>query len=110
MKRGDIVTVSAPRDYGIPRPAVIIQSDHLTEGGLSSVIVCLITSHIEEAPAFRLGLDPDVGNGLNVPSQIMVDKILTLPVEKAGEYIGRLNDELLVRLNRTLAFVVGLGE
>ena len=110
MKRGDIVTVSAPRDYGKPRPAVVVQSDHLIEGGLSSVIVCLITSHIEDAPAFRLSLEPDAGNGLNVPSQIMVDKILTLPVAKTGDSIGRLNDELLVRLNRALAFVVGLGE
>ena len=29
VKRGDIVTVSAPRDYGKPRPAVVIQSDKL---------------------------------------------------------------------------------
>ncbi|MGA9549823.1 MAG: type II toxin-antitoxin system PemK/MazF family toxin, partial [Rhodomicrobium sp.] len=27
MKRGDIVIVSAPGDYGKPRPAVVIQSD-----------------------------------------------------------------------------------
>lgn len=110
MKRGDIVTVSAPRDYGKPRPAVIIQSDHLTDGGLSSVIVCLISSHFEDAPAFRLNLEPDAGNGLNVRSQIMVDKILTLPVAKTGESIGRLDDEQLVQLNRSLAFVIGLAE
>ena len=27
MKRGDVVIVSAPGDFGKPRPAVVIQSD-----------------------------------------------------------------------------------
>jgi len=39
----------------------------------------------------------------------MVDKILTVPRAKVAQNIGRLSDERLVQLNRTLAFVVGLG-
>jgi mRNA interferase MazF len=39
----------------------------------------------------------------------MVDKLVTVPVEKVGKRIGRLDDETLVRLNRTLTFVVGLA-
>jgi mRNA interferase MazF len=31
MKRGDIVTVSLPGDYGKPRPALVIQSDLFDE-------------------------------------------------------------------------------
>ncbi|EQD75369.1 transcriptional modulator of MazE/toxin, MazF, partial [mine drainage metagenome] len=27
MKRGDVVTVVAPGDYGKPRPALVVQSD-----------------------------------------------------------------------------------
>lgn len=110
MKRGDLVTVSAPGHYGKPRPAVVIQSDHLTGAGLSSTIVCLVTSHVEDAPAFRLDLEPSESNGLAGPSQIMVDKLLTLPIAKVGARIGRLDDEVLVQLNRTLAFVVGLAD
>ena len=110
MRRGDIVTVSAPGDYGKPRPAVVIQSDHMTEAGLTSVILCLITSHIEAAPAFRLDLEPDAENGLNTHSQIMVDKLLTVPIARAGQTIGRVDDEALVRLNRALAFVIGLAD
>lgn len=41
MQRGDIVTVSLPRDYGKPRPALVVQSDLLQE--LDSVLVCPIT-------------------------------------------------------------------
>ena len=53
IKRGDVVICAAPGDYGKPRPAVVVQSD-LFNGTHSSVAVCLITSHLEEAPLFRI--------------------------------------------------------
>lgn len=109
MLRGDIVIVAAPGDYGKPRPAVVVQSNALTEGDLQSIIVCLLSSSLVDAPLFRLDLIPDAGNGLAKPSQIMVDKLLAVPRAKITRIIGHLNDEDIVRLNRTLAFVVGLG-
>ena len=39
MRRGDIVVVAAPGDYGKPRPAVVVQADALTESGIGSVIL-----------------------------------------------------------------------
>jgi len=39
----------------------------------------------------------------------MVEKLLTVHRDKITQVIGRLTDEQLVQLNRTLAFVVGLG-
>ena len=110
MRRGDIVVVSAPGDYGKPRPAVVVQSNHLTEAGLDSVILSLITSHLENAPTFRVNMEPNAENGLNARSQIMVEKLLTVRTARVGKVAGRLDDETLLRLNRTLAFVVGLGE
>ncbi len=112
MKRGDLVTVtvSAGGDCGKPRSAVVVQSDRLTEGGLASVVVCLVTSHLENAPAFRLEIEPTKADGLQKRSQIMVEKLLTVPAAKIGKSIGHLDDETLVRLNRTLAFIVGLAE
>lgn len=110
MRRGDIVTVVAPGDYGKPRPAVVVQSDALIAGNFSSVVLCLISSHLTEAPAFRIPVDPGPANGLLQRSQIMVDKVLTVPRSRLGAVIGRLDDETLLRLNRTLAFVVGLAE
>ncbi len=110
MRRGDLVTVAAPDDFGKPRPAVVVQADVLTVGGLSSVVVCLITSHQAEVPAFRVGLEANRSNGLAHSSQIMVDKLLAVPCARIGAVFGRLDDESLLRLNRTLAFVVGLAE
>ncbi len=110
MKRGDVAIVSAPGDYGKPRPAVIVQSSHLTQAGLGSVVVCLITSQIGVAPAFRVGVEPSDENGLRARSQIMVDKLVTVRAARVSEVVGRLDDECLLRLNRTLAFVLGLAE
>jgi mRNA interferase MazF len=82
----------------------------LTESGVGSVILCLICSTVVEAPLIRLTVEPTPENGLRQLSQIMVDKLLAVSHERITEVIGRINDEqLLLRLNRTLAFVVGIG-
>lgn len=102
--------MAAPGDFGKPRPAVIVQADALTHADFPSVVVCLLSSHCLEAPAFRISLEPTAANGLHQPSQIMVDKLLTVPRNRLGAAFGRIDDETLVRLNRTLAFVAGLAE
>lgn len=109
MRRGDIIIVSAPGDYGKPRPAVVVQTDALTEAGLKSVVVCLMSSAELRAPLFRIPVEPSSLSGLTRTSQIMVDKLFTLPIEKVTRIIGRITDEQRLQLNRTLAFVVGLG-
>lgn len=57
---------------------------------------------------FRLGVFPDDRNGLEKPSQITVDKILTVPREKVGRVIGRLDDRTMVEVNRALAVFLGM--
>jgi len=108
MKRGDLVIVSAPGDYGKPRPAVIIQSDIFNETH-ASIVVCLVTSDRQDAPLFRIDVQPSETTGLKMASQIMVDKIVALRRERIDQHIGRINDETLIRLNRSLALFIGLA-
>ncbi len=108
MKRGDIVTVSSSGDYGKPRPAVVIQSDRLRS--TDSVLVSLLTSTIADAPLFRLSIEPNEMNGLKLPSQIMIDKILAMPRTKCGAVIGRLDEGALIALNHLLAVVIGIAD
>ena len=108
MKRGDIVIVSAPGQYGNPRPAVVIQSDGLTM--TESVLVCLLTSEVEEAPYFRLTLQPNNGNGLTATSQVMVDKIVALPRTKCSGPVGSLDPTEVMALNQRLTVVIGLAD
>jgi mRNA interferase MazF len=107
VKRGDIVIVSAQGDYGKPRPAVIVQSD-LFIPTHSSVIVCLITSDLVDAPLFRLDIPARNDTGLQLPSQIMVDKLVTIRREKITRRIGALDDAALLQLNRYLMLFLGV--
>ena len=108
MKRGDLVIVSATGNDGKPRPAVIVQSDIFTETH-ASIVVCLITSERHDAPLFRIDVQPSEKTGLKATSQIMVDKIVALRRERIAQHIGHLNDETMVRLNRSLAVFIGLA-
>lgn len=107
MRRGDIVTVAAPGDYGKPRPALVIQSDLFDE--LPSVTLCLVTSTLRDVPIFRITVDPSPANGLQRVSQIQVDKILTVARARVGGVIGRLDDATLLKVNRSLAVFVGIA-
>lgn len=72
-----------------PRPAVVIQSDALVDA--DSVLVALLASTLNDAPFYRLALEPTETNGLKAPSQVMVDKILAYPRTKCSAVIGRLS-------------------
>ncbi len=109
MQRGDVVTVAAVGDYGKPRPAVIVQTDALPEIH-QSVVICQMTSFLEDAPDFRVTIEPTTANGLRVPSQVMVDKPVTVRRERIGDHIGRLSSQDTARLNIALAFVMGLAD
>ena len=107
MRRGDLVTVAAPGDYGKPRPALVIQSDLFVE--LSSVTLCLVTSELRDAPIFRITVDPTPENGLRRVSQVQVDKVLTVARERIGDTIGRLDDGTMLKVNRSLAVFIGIA-
>ena len=104
-QRGDLVTVSLQGDYGKPRPALIVQSDLLSE--LDSVVLCPVTRDLRTAN-FRVTVEPTTTNGLRALSQIMVDKLSALPRSKIGAPFGRLEEDRLRAVDRTLLLVVGL--
>lgn len=108
VKRGDIVTVAAPGDYGKPRPAIVIQSDWLAS--TDSVLVTLMTSALFDAPIYRLNVEATPESGLKARSQVMVEKILAVPREKCGPKIGRLDETSTVALNHMLAVVIGIAD
>lgn len=106
MRRGEIWIVSAGGYAGKPRPAVIVQTDAI--GTTASVTICIFTSDQTEAPLFRLPVEPTEQNGLRTPSRLMVDKLATVPKDKLGRQVGRLDDENIVRLNRAMMIFLGL--
>jgi mRNA interferase MazF len=109
MRRGEIVTVAAPGDFGKPRPAVIIQSDALHLAGSDSTILALMTSQLRDAPLLRLTVEPEATNGLDRTSQIQTNRLVTVRANRIGDTIGRLTDPQVVELNRLLALAIGLA-
>jgi mRNA interferase MazF len=105
IQRGDLVTVSLQGDFGKPRPALVVQTDLLSE--LDSVILCPVTSELRTA-TFRVMLEPTSANGLKTLSQVMTDKISTVSRSKIGESFGRIDDERMRLVDRTLLLVLGL--
>ena len=107
MRRGDLVTVALQGAYGKPRPALVIQSDLFAEH--PSVIVLPVTSERRDAPLFRITLVPSAENGLRKPSDVMVDKTQSVPRDRIGAVIGRIDDESLLAVNRALAVFLGFA-
>jgi len=108
LSRGDLVVAAAPGDYGKPRPALVVQSDLLNPTH-ASILVCLVTSELVDAPLFRIRIEPSAENGLRAPSQVMIDKIVALRRERIGRRIGALTATQRTQIDRALAFVLGLA-
>ena len=47
-------------------------------------------------------LEPTPRNGLRKPSQLMVDKLFTVPVQALGEVVGQLEPDVLTDLDLAL--------
>jgi mRNA interferase MazF len=107
VRRGDLVKVVTPGSYGKPRPAVIIQSDLFNQH--PSISVLPLSSELRNAPLFRVRIEPTAMNGLDKTSEVMVDKIQTIPIEKIGGEIGRASDEEMLAINRALAIFLGFA-
>jgi mRNA interferase MazF len=99
IARGDIVVAVLPGDYGKGRPGLIVQSDAFNPTHLS-VVVCPITSHLVDAPLFRLRLKPNAENGLESPSEIMIDKMTAITRTRIARVIGHLSEARMQAVDR----------
>ena len=102
MRRGDFVTVAAPGDYGMPRPALVVQSELFDE--LPSVTLCLVTSDLRNAPIFRYGRSISrKWPPANFPDSGGQD-------DDGGERTtGRFDDAALLKVGRSLSVFLGMA-
>ncbi|MBM3570352.1 MAG: type II toxin-antitoxin system PemK/MazF family toxin [Alphaproteobacteria bacterium] len=108
MRRGEVWTVAGGGAYaGKPRPVVIVQSDLF--GDLASATFCPITTERIAADFVRPSIAPSRTNGLQAPSQVMIDKITTVPKARLGAKIGTLSEDDLLKVRRALVLFLGIG-
>ncbi len=103
-----MVTVALSGDYGKPRPAVVVQADVFNETH-PSITVLPISSAILHAPLYRITVDPAPQNGLKKVSQIMVDKAVSVRVDRIGRAIGILSDDAMIQVTRALSVWLGIA-
>ena len=108
VRPGDIYTAAARGTYtGKPRLVVVVQDDRFD--ATASVTVVPFTTSDVEAPLLRLPVQPSNTAGLTQISQLMIDKVTTVPRASLRQQIGRLSDGDLMRLNRALLVFLGLA-
>jgi mRNA interferase MazF len=108
VRRGELYTGAARGPYtGKPRPVVVIQDDRFD--ATASITVCPLRTNPVDAPLIRIPIDPTDDNGLEQRSSLMVDKVTTVPRSSLGDRLGRLRDEELLQLNRSLVVFLGLA-
>jgi mRNA interferase MazF len=107
MNWGNFVTIAMQGDFGKPRPALVIQSDQFNEH--ATVTVLLVSSTLVDAPLLRVTVQPDKTNNMKKPSQVMVDKAMTVKRDKLGEAFGSAGDEVMLEVGRCLAVFLGIA-
>lgn len=108
MTRGDFVTIALQGDFGKPRPALVIQADQFSEH--PSVTVLPVTSILLAAPLLRITVNPGAENGLQKPSQVMIDKPMAVKRDKVGPAIGRIDADTMIEVERSLAVFLGIAK
>ena len=92
-------TVAGGKDYaGKPRPVVIVQDDHFD--GTDSITVVPLTSDATGA-LFRVPVDPDEANGLQVSS--------TIRKARLGRRLGALAPNDMRCVDRAMLVFLGLA-
>lgn len=106
--RGDFVTIAMSGDFGKPRPALLIQTDQFDAHATATVL--LVSGTLVNAPLIRVTIQPSAKNGLQKPSQVMVDKTMTVKRDKLGQSFGRIDTDTLVEVERCLAVFLGIAK
>jgi mRNA interferase MazF len=87
---------------------LVVQANQFSEHG--SVTVLPVTSTLVAAPLLRVTVQPGPENGLQKPSQVMVDKAMTVKRDKLGPAFGQIDANALVEVERCLAVFLGIAK
>lgn len=108
MKHGDFVIVAMQGDFGNPGPALVIQADQFDSH--TTLTLLPVTSTLISAPLLRISIKPSADNGLQKPSQVMIDKAITVKRDRLGQVIGHIDADAMVQVERCLAVFLGIAK
>jgi len=109
MNRGDVVVLNLGGNIGKPRPALILQANILNQDDrLSTTIVLPLTSELLKMEVIRYKIEPNNTNGLQVTSQVMIDKIMQIEKSRVQKIIGSVTKKQLDEIESRLLAVLGI--
>lgn len=109
MRRGDLVVVALPGDYGKPRPALVVQADVISAFSFDSVLLCPLASEPTGMTLCRILVEPTPETGLRERSEIMVEKLTAVSARRLRDVIGRIDEATMQAVERALLLVLGIG-
>nr|WP_312861423.1 type II toxin-antitoxin system PemK/MazF family toxin [Segnochrobactrum spirostomi] len=71
--------------------------------------VLLVSATLVEAPLIRVSVAPNAQNGLREPSQVMIDKAMSVKRDRIGPVFGHLEPETMLSVTRALAVFLGFA-
>jgi len=115
MRRGEICLVDLEPARGAEankqRPAVIMSNDGANSTaqrlGRGVVTVVPVTSNIDRVHPFQVLLPADA-TGLSSDSKAQAEQVRSIAVERIGQIIGTLTDDLQASLDEALRLHLGL--
>ena len=111
IRRGDIfyadLTFGLGSEQGGCRPVLIIQND-IGNKHSKTVIVAVITSRVERKLRMPTHCFVKAQQGLGRDSIVLLEQIRTIDKIRLREYIGALDSESMVKVDKALAISVGL--
>jgi len=113
VKRGDIFYADLSpvigSEQGGTRPVLVVQND-VGNKFSPTVIIAAITSQINKAKMpTHIEISAD-GSGLLKDSVILLEQVRTIDKKRLREKIGRLDDELIARVDEALGISFGITE
>jgi mRNA interferase MazF len=75
----------------------------------STVTFVPITSELEHQPQLHVPISPTPENGLRKPSEIMVNRIQTMPLLRIGGLIGHIDAGMMKLVEIALLLHLGLA-
>lgn len=111
--RGDMYYADLGRGVGSEqegyRPVLIIQNNTGNKYS-TTVIVAAISSKVNAKAKLPTHYLLKAENGLELPSIVLLEQLRTIDKRRLENYIGRLDEYHIRRINRALAVSVGLIE
>jgi mRNA interferase MazF len=112
LVRGDIWWADLPEPHGsapgYKRPVLIIQADRFNRSRLQTVLVAVITTNLGRAHSPGNVLVTRAATGLPQSSVVNVTQLLAIDIASLEEFVGRMPDEVMSRIDRGLRLVLDL--